>query len=86
MLPSTFCHQSIEAKLEEGSKKDYRIHKEVENSTEAYYNVKYLTDYFQKKISYQSSILLLIDWIYPRVKSLKVEVWWFIMQTKRRIC
>jgi type I restriction enzyme R subunit len=48
--PQLFATKAIEAKLEEGVKKGIIWHTQGSGKTAlAYYNVKYLTDYFQKK-------------------------------------
>lgn len=48
--PQLFATKAIEAKLEEGIKKGIIWHTQGSGKTAlAYYNVKYLTDYFQKK-------------------------------------
>ena len=48
--PQMFATKAIESKLEEGSKKGIIWHTQGSGKTAlAYYNVKYLTDYFQSK-------------------------------------
>lgn len=48
--PQLFATKAIEAKLEEGNKKGIIWHTQGSGKTAlAYYNVKYLTDYYQKK-------------------------------------
>ena len=60
--PQMFATKAIERTIENGVKKGIIWHTQGSGKTAlAYYNVKYLSHYFQKKMLSQSSILLSID-------------------------
>ncbi|WP_149913331.1 hypothetical protein [Sphingobacterium cavernae] len=62
--PQVFANMAITANLDEGRRKGiiwYTLG--AGKIALAYYNVKYLTDYHQKKQIIPSFILLMTDWI-----------------------
>jgi type I restriction enzyme R subunit len=69
---SAACHQSIEANWKKV--KSIIWHTQGRKTALAYYNVKYLTDYFQSKKVIPKFYSLSIDWDTKQVKNLKVEV------------